>query len=115
MNDGADSPASAEGVLALLKQGKSVHIIPSLLDTRLFRQSLGDVAGIPVLSVSKGELSPDSGGGETRRRFRPVGGVVGRSVAGDGRNRARGEIDLAGPRAIPSEAPGSQRQAVYPL
>ena len=58
MNDGADSPAGAEGVLALLKNGKSVHIIPSLLDTRLFRQSLGDVAGIPVLSVSKGELSP---------------------------------------------------------
>lgn len=58
VNDGADSPAGAEGVLALLKQGKSVHIIPSLLDTRLFRQSLGDVAGIPVLSVSKGELSP---------------------------------------------------------
>jgi exopolysaccharide biosynthesis polyprenyl glycosylphosphotransferase len=57
VNDGADSPLSAEGVLALLKQGKSVHIIPSLLDTRLFRQSLGDVAGIPVLSVSKGELS----------------------------------------------------------
>jgi exopolysaccharide production protein ExoY len=57
-NDGADSPLGADGVLALLKQGKSVHIIPSLLDTRLFRQSLGDVAGIPVLSVSKGELSP---------------------------------------------------------
>ena len=35
-----------------------MHIIPSLLDTRMFRQSLGDVAGIPVLSVSKGELSP---------------------------------------------------------
>ena len=47
----------SQGVLALLKQGKSVHIIPSLLDTRLFRQSLGDVAGIPVLSVSKGELN----------------------------------------------------------
>ncbi len=58
VNDGADFPAGAEGVLALLKNGKSVHIIPSLLDTRLFRQSLGDVAGIPVLSVSKGELSP---------------------------------------------------------
>ena len=57
-NDGADSPLGAEGVLALLKLGKSVHIIPSLLDTRLFRQSLGDVAGIPVLSVSKGELNP---------------------------------------------------------
>lgn len=58
MNDGADSAVGADGVLALLKQGKSVHIIPSLLDTRLFRQSLGDVAGIPVLSVSKGELNP---------------------------------------------------------
>jgi exopolysaccharide production protein ExoY len=57
VHDGADSPVGAGGVLALLKQGKSVHIIPSLLDTRLFRQSLGDVAGIPVLSVSKGELS----------------------------------------------------------
>ena len=57
VNDRANSPASAEGVLSLLKQGKSVHIIPSLLDTRLFRQSLGDVAGIPVLSVSKGELN----------------------------------------------------------
>ncbi|MGA9722488.1 MAG: sugar transferase [Candidatus Binatus sp.] len=58
VNDGADSAVGADGVLALLKQGKSVHIIPSLLDTRLFRQSLGDVAGIPVLSVSKGELNP---------------------------------------------------------
>jgi exopolysaccharide biosynthesis polyprenyl glycosylphosphotransferase len=57
VNDSADSPVGAQGVLALLKQGKSVHIIPSLLDTRLFRQSLSDVAGIPVLSVSKGELS----------------------------------------------------------
>ena len=58
VNDGVDAPAGAKGVLTLLKQGKSVHIIPSLLDTRLFRQSLGDVAGIPVLSVSKGELTP---------------------------------------------------------
>jgi exopolysaccharide production protein ExoY len=58
VSNGADSLLGAEGVLALLKQGKSVHIIPSLLDTRLFRQSLGDVAGIPVLSVSKGELNP---------------------------------------------------------
>ncbi len=45
-------------MLSLLKQCKSVHIVPSLLDTRLFRQSLGDIAGIPVLSVSKGELTP---------------------------------------------------------
>ena len=62
VNDGANSPAGAQGVLTLLKQGKSVHIIPSLLNTRLFRQSLGDVAGIPVLSVSKGELNPVQAG-----------------------------------------------------
>ncbi len=57
VNDGGNGLASAERMLALLKQGKSVHIVPSLLDTRLFRQSLGDIAGIPVLSVSKGELT----------------------------------------------------------
>ncbi len=57
VNDGADGPANAEVMLTFLKQGKSVHIIPSLLDTRLFRQSLGDIAGIPVLSVAKGELT----------------------------------------------------------
>jgi exopolysaccharide biosynthesis polyprenyl glycosylphosphotransferase len=58
VNDGADGSASPVCMLTLLKQGKSVHIVPSLLDTRLFRQSLGDIAGIPVLSVSKGELTP---------------------------------------------------------
>jgi exopolysaccharide production protein ExoY len=58
VNDGADGSASAGCMLTLLKQGKSVHLVPSLLDTRLFRQSLGDIAGIPVLSVSKGELTP---------------------------------------------------------
>jgi exopolysaccharide biosynthesis polyprenyl glycosylphosphotransferase len=57
-SDGEDGPANARCMLSLLKQCKSVHIVPSLLDTRLFRQSLGDIAGIPVLSVSKGELNP---------------------------------------------------------
>ena len=85
VDDGADSPAGAEGVLKLLKQGKSVHIIPSLLDTRLFRQSLGDVAGIPVLSVSKGELNPVQAASEARHRFCPVGAAIDRAVAGAGR------------------------------
>ena len=44
------------GALGLLKQGKTVHIVPGLLDTRLFRQELSEVAGIPVLSLMKGEL-----------------------------------------------------------
>jgi exopolysaccharide production protein ExoY len=44
------------GALGLLKQGKTVHIVPGLLDTRLFRRELGEVAGIPVVSLMKGEL-----------------------------------------------------------
>jgi exopolysaccharide production protein ExoY len=42
--------------LRFLKEGKSVHIVPELLDTRLFRHELGDVAGIPVLSLLSGGL-----------------------------------------------------------
>jgi exopolysaccharide production protein ExoY len=58
---GTDYAKLAEGgsddvVTGLLKQGKSVHIIPGLLDARLFRQSFSDVAGIPVISLMKGQL-----------------------------------------------------------
>ena len=45
-----------ENIPRMLKQGKGVHIIPALLDTSLFRQALGDVAGIPVISLMKGQL-----------------------------------------------------------
>ena len=48
--------------LRFLKEGKSVHIVPELLDARLFRQELGDVAGIPVLSLLNGGLSPVEAG-----------------------------------------------------
>jgi exopolysaccharide production protein ExoY len=58
---GTDYAASSgrtgpEAVAGLLKQGKAVHIIPGLLDAKLFRQSFGDVAGIPVISLMKGQL-----------------------------------------------------------
>ncbi len=43
--------------LRFLKEGKSVHIVPELLDARLFHQELGDVAGIPVLSLLNGGLT----------------------------------------------------------
>ena len=43
--------------LRLLKEGKSVHIVPELLDARLFHQELGEVAGIPVLSLLNGGLT----------------------------------------------------------
>ncbi len=47
--------------LRFLKEGKSVHIVPELLDARLFRQELGEVAGIPVLSLLNGGLSAVEG------------------------------------------------------
>jgi exopolysaccharide biosynthesis polyprenyl glycosylphosphotransferase len=37
--------------LRLLKQGKRVHIVPGLLDIRLFRQRINDFAGLPVVSL----------------------------------------------------------------
>ncbi len=43
--------------LRFLKEGKSVHIVPELLDARMFRHELGDVAGIPVLSLLNGGLT----------------------------------------------------------
>jgi exopolysaccharide production protein ExoY len=51
------TPRSEHLALRLLKEGKSVHIIPELLDARLFRQALGDIAGIPVISMLSGSVS----------------------------------------------------------
>jgi exopolysaccharide production protein ExoY len=51
------TPKSEQLALRLLKEGKSVHIIPELLDARLFRQALGDLAGIPMISLLSGSLT----------------------------------------------------------
>lgn len=51
-----NSMTGLEDIPRMLKQGKGVHIIPTLLDTSLFRPSLSDVAGIPVISLMKGQL-----------------------------------------------------------
>lgn len=51
------TPRSEHLALRLLKEGKAVHIIPELLDARLFRQALGDIAGIPVISMLSGRVS----------------------------------------------------------
>jgi exopolysaccharide production protein ExoY len=52
-----DAPQGEAYALDLLKRGKRVHIVPELLDVRLFRQSLSDVAGIPVVSLLAGRLN----------------------------------------------------------
>ena len=43
--------------MRFLRQGKSVHIVPEIVDTRLFRQVLGEIGGMPVLSISCGRLT----------------------------------------------------------
>jgi exopolysaccharide production protein ExoY len=53
----SDAQQGETYVLDLLKRGKRVHVVPELLDVRLFRQSLGDVAGVPVVSLLAGRLS----------------------------------------------------------
>jgi exopolysaccharide production protein ExoY len=47
-----DNPA-----VKFLRQGKSVHIVPDVIDASLFRQTLGEIGGMPVLSISCGRLT----------------------------------------------------------
>lgn len=49
---GPNSPPEIESLaLSLLKQGKRINIVPGLFDVKLFRQSLDEFAGVPVVSV----------------------------------------------------------------
>ena len=50
-------PNSSDNVSRFLRRGKAVHLVPGLLDAGLFHQSVGDVAGIPLISLTKGELN----------------------------------------------------------
>jgi exopolysaccharide biosynthesis polyprenyl glycosylphosphotransferase len=40
--------------LRLLRKGRIVHVIPSIIDAQLFRQNLGDIAGVPTLTLETG-------------------------------------------------------------
>jgi len=43
-----------EWTLRLLRQGRTVHVIPAIIDAQLFRQHLGDIAGVPALTLETG-------------------------------------------------------------
>ena len=64
-----DNPA-----LQFLKRGASVHIVPGLFDARLFRQTLGEVAGVPVISLMSGRLSRTQS--IAKRSIDLLGGVI---------------------------------------
>jgi exopolysaccharide production protein ExoY len=51
------SEARNNPVVKFLKQGKSVHIVPDVIDASLFRQTLGEIGGMPMLSISCGRLT----------------------------------------------------------
>ena len=65
---------SEQLALRLLKEGKSVHIVPELLDARLFRQALGDIGGIPVISLLSGSVSV------TQAAAKRVADIVGSTI-----------------------------------
>jgi exopolysaccharide production protein ExoY len=43
-----------EWELRLLRMGRTVHVIPAIIDAQLFRQNLGDISGVPTLTLETG-------------------------------------------------------------
>jgi exopolysaccharide biosynthesis polyprenyl glycosylphosphotransferase len=55
---GTDDMAAVEQcALELLKQSRVVHMVPAIIDAALFRHSLGDVGGVPLITLEPGRLS----------------------------------------------------------
>ena len=47
----ADQAMLDEWALRLVKQGRIVHVVPALIDAKLFRRNLGDIAGVPTITL----------------------------------------------------------------
>ncbi|HEX4210218.1 MAG TPA: sugar transferase [Candidatus Binataceae bacterium] len=58
MPPGDHSPVTGDTIMSLLKQCSAVHIVPALLDTALFRYSVSELGGIPVITLSAGRMAP---------------------------------------------------------
>jgi len=50
----SEERAVRELTLRALQRGKTVHVIPALIDAQLFRQNLGDISGVPTLTLGTG-------------------------------------------------------------
>jgi exopolysaccharide biosynthesis polyprenyl glycosylphosphotransferase len=50
----ADLHLVEQWAVRLLQQGRKVHIVPVIIDAQLFRQNLGDVAGVPAITLETG-------------------------------------------------------------
>lgn len=47
----ADRARVEELALRLVKQGRTVHVVPALIDGQLFRRNLGDIGGVPAITL----------------------------------------------------------------
>ena len=47
----ADQEILEEWTLRLVKQGRVVHVVPALIDAQLFRRNLGEIAGVPTITL----------------------------------------------------------------
>jgi exopolysaccharide production protein ExoY len=54
---GSGTSISHDTILKLLKERWVVHIVPALIDAALFRLSISEVADVPVITLSAGQLS----------------------------------------------------------
>ena len=46
-----DQMLREEIALRLVKQGRIVHMVPALIDAQLFRRNLGDIEGVPTITL----------------------------------------------------------------
>jgi exopolysaccharide biosynthesis polyprenyl glycosylphosphotransferase len=54
---GQDIQTVESCTLGLLKQKRAVHIVPAIIDTTLFRHALGDLDGVPLITLESGRLA----------------------------------------------------------
>lgn len=56
---GGDTPEDAGDLIPqLIKHGVKTHLLPAVFDASIFRLSLNNIGGVPLISVQGGELDP---------------------------------------------------------
>jgi lipopolysaccharide/colanic/teichoic acid biosynthesis glycosyltransferase len=55
---GSGASITQNAILDLLKERRVVHIVPALIDAALFRYSITEVGGVPIITLSAGRLAP---------------------------------------------------------
>ena len=72
---GLEGRAIEKVVLGLLRDRWRVHLVPALVDARLFRYSLGELGGAPMIRLEAGRLAPAEAG--LKRALDIAGAAIG--------------------------------------